>query len=238
MSVRPHRRDGAELCRRREGATTTCPHTTPSDFVISPRKSTASPYSLHGGQAALRSGDCRGPRYGQNRGRCAWGARHSQKLECSNDPLPHFNLRLFSEVRLRLRRPVRFPRRSASASHRRRPDPARASAHDRAGGCDFGHSIGGLPDHPGRSPDRRLPFGGRTDRTGCGPGARHDAIARPGLRRIGGGRYRASGSDGQGESGGCGDAGLRTGPGRGLRNLDGRHRGSPLRTSSSPKSHL
>jgi len=35
---------------------------------------------LHGGQRALRSGDCRGPRCGQDRGRCAWGARHSQGM--------------------------------------------------------------------------------------------------------------------------------------------------------------
>jgi len=33
---------------------------------------------LREGQAALRSGDCRGPRRGQNRGRCARGARQSQ----------------------------------------------------------------------------------------------------------------------------------------------------------------
>lgn len=35
---------------------------------------------LHGPQAATRSGDCRGPRYGPDRGRCAWGARQSQGM--------------------------------------------------------------------------------------------------------------------------------------------------------------
>ena len=76
----------------------------------------------------------------------------------------------------------------------------------------------------GEAPDRRLPFGGRTDRARCGPGARCDAPAGSRLRRIGGGRRRTSGSDGQGPGRRRGDQGGRNDPGRRGRDLDGRHR--------------
>ena len=226
----PHRRI---LCRvgaacaewrpRPKGARTLPPHNALRSCHITPEVNGCA-VPLHGPQEATRSGDCRGPRYGQDRGRCAWGARHSARLECTHDPLQHCLLRLHPEVRFRLRRPVGLARRSASASGRGGPGPARAGAHDRTGGRDLRHGAGGLSDLAGRSADRRLPLGGRTDRTRCGPGARHDAIDRPGLRRIGGGRHRTSGSHSQGKSGRCSDAGLRTHPGCGVGDLDGRDR--------------
>lgn len=100
MEHRPHRRDGAERRPRREGRRGHCPHTTPSDLVRSPRKSTAAPFPSTEGErpsAPVTAGD---PDLAKT-GVVAHGA-HGILKECSNDLLQRLLLRLL-EDRLRLR---------------------------------------------------------------------------------------------------------------------------------------